>query len=408
MHAENLKIFVGGFGPLIKEQDMRNHFGKFGPITSTNVVKNFKKGFNKGYGFVVCGDKDTVQRILKHDQVIGNQVSLTQIRYKWRIFSPQVCSEFKNNLGDRHVTCSLAHGGSNRQADMQQMINTRVHVTRLGPSVTNYHLELYFSKFGEVKKAFVIRHHKTKKSKYFGYVEFFADAGKDLVLAEKSHSINGAAITCGAYLPKSMMVGSKSSKNYKGGSDSTACDEKVSGTASSNVHSPTRHTKKPGFSPGGFGHFVEEAVGGKPGQATAGFKGYKPRVNSDKMIVKKKENATGSMPNSPNIYSQWNIEMQTTVRDDWCYPMNTYKNQGSLYPENSNIYGDVNQGCYTYDYAYLQYPEPHEVYRGYEIQYYRQSEVDGQPDQWLYDYGLAHEYEGPPNATGYCSEYFHF
>ena len=77
MHAEYLKIFVGGFGPLINEQDLLNHFGKFGPITSANVVKNLKKGYNKGYGFAVCGDQDTVQRILKHDQIIGTQLSLT-------------------------------------------------------------------------------------------------------------------------------------------------------------------------------------------------------------------------------------------------------------------------------------------------------------------------------------------
>lgn len=223
---------------------------------------------------------------------------------------------------------------------MQKMINTRVHVTRLGPSVTNYNLELYFSKFGEVKKAFVIRHHKTKKSKCFGYVEFVGDTSKDLVLAEKSHFINGAAITCGAYLPKSMIVGSKSSKNSKGGSESTACDEKVSGAASSNLRSPTRHAEKPGLFPGGFSYFVEKSVGGKPGQATAVFKGYKPRVNTDKMIVKKKENTTGSMPNSPNIYSQWKVQPQPTVRDDSCCPMNTYQNQESLCPENSNIYGD--------------------------------------------------------------------
>ena len=48
---------------------------------------------------------------------------------------------------------------------MQQMINTRVHVRRLGPSVTNYQLELYFSKFGQVKKAFLILHPVTNKSK---------------------------------------------------------------------------------------------------------------------------------------------------------------------------------------------------------------------------------------------------
>jgi hypothetical protein len=75
-----------------------------------------------------------------------------------------------------------------------------------------------------------------------------------------------------------MMVGNISSKKSKGGSESTACDEKVSGAASSNLRSPTRHPEKPGLSPGSFSHFVKKAVGGKPGQANAGFKGYKPRV----------------------------------------------------------------------------------------------------------------------------------
>ena len=239
-------------------------------------------------------------------------------------------------------------------------------------------------------------------------MEFVGHASKDLVLARKSHSINGSAITCGAYLPKSMMAGSKSGKKSKGGSESTACDENVSGVASSKVNSPTRHAEKPGFSLGGPSHFANKAKDHTPGQATAGFKGYKPKVKSPKIIVKKKENATGSMPNSPQGYSESNVQPQLTVRDDRCYHMNSYHNQGSLYPENSNIYECVNQGYYTYDYGYSQYPEPREVYCEYEIQYYRPSEVGGQPDRWLYDYGLAHEYKGPSNATGYCPEYSQF
>lgn len=48
----NKQVYVGNLSYQVSEQDLKEHFGKFGSIEQVRVVRNYSSGRSKGFGFV--------------------------------------------------------------------------------------------------------------------------------------------------------------------------------------------------------------------------------------------------------------------------------------------------------------------------------------------------------------------
>ena len=79
----------------------------------------------------------------------------------------------------------------------------------------------YFSKYGKVKHAYIIINHQTKKSKQFGYVEFFQEKDCDVCVKNAPHTINGQVIETERFIPKA--IEKKNKKNV----DKALIEEKL-------------------------------------------------------------------------------------------------------------------------------------------------------------------------------------
>jgi RNA recognition motif-containing protein len=56
-----MKIYIGNMSYDVKEDDLRQAFGKFGEVKSAIIIMDKISGRSKGFGFVEMSDKETAQ-----------------------------------------------------------------------------------------------------------------------------------------------------------------------------------------------------------------------------------------------------------------------------------------------------------------------------------------------------------
>lgn len=78
----------------------------------------------------------------------------------------------------------------------------KLFVSYLNPSTTNESLCQYFSKYGKISNAYIIRKPGVDESRGFGYVKFEAELALQKALAVKNHQLDGANIQIKGFVGK--------------------------------------------------------------------------------------------------------------------------------------------------------------------------------------------------------------
>jgi RNA recognition motif-containing protein len=58
------KLFVGALPKNLEDQKLREYFSDFGEVDKAYVVKDFKTGKTRGFGFVVFKNEEDIQKVL--------------------------------------------------------------------------------------------------------------------------------------------------------------------------------------------------------------------------------------------------------------------------------------------------------------------------------------------------------
>ena len=77
------KIYVGNLGYTVTNQDLSNHFGKYGTVTSANVIMDRDTGRSKGFGFVEmssAGEATQAIEGLNGTEFSGRQLNVSQAK----------------------------------------------------------------------------------------------------------------------------------------------------------------------------------------------------------------------------------------------------------------------------------------------------------------------------------------
>lgn len=165
---EVYKLFIGGLTIETTEIQVEEHFSKFGFVFDILIIRNRATGVSKGYGFISCNNVKTYQRIVNTEHVING----------------------------RAIDCHDSFKKSDDPEKFKENANKKIFVGGISLETTDDDLHSYFSRFGVVRQAYVIKDPVSRRSKKFGFAIMKDQAAVDTVLAVPVHSIRGIPVSC--------------------------------------------------------------------------------------------------------------------------------------------------------------------------------------------------------------------
>jgi hypothetical protein len=184
-----LRLYLGGIPLECQEEELRQYFEKFGSVLCSGVKRN-KDGHSRGCGYVIF-DADSLkvneELLFKMPHIIkGKQVEIKPF-----------------------IDCE-----KERQRQLQLDCEKALYICGLPLELTEKGFKEYFSRFGEIDKAYII--FKDGKSRGFGFINFTCPFIAEKVLS-KDHMILGKKIGVSRKIAKNDM---KKDSTKSGGSRS--------------------------------------------------------------------------------------------------------------------------------------------------------------------------------------------
>ncbi|KAF8399769.1 hypothetical protein HHK36_015639 [Tetracentron sinense] len=148
------KIFIGGLARETTPAQFTKHFGKYGEITDSVIMKDRKSGQPRGFGFVTYGDPSVVDKVIQDTHIInGKQVEIKRTIPKGTIGS----KDFKTK---------------------------KIFVGGIPTAMSDDEFKDFFSNYGEIKEHQIMRDHATSRSRGFGFVTFETEQAVDDILSK--------------------------------------------------------------------------------------------------------------------------------------------------------------------------------------------------------------------------------
>lgn len=176
---QDKKLFVGGLHPSTTDVHLRDFYSQWGEIVDVVVMKDQPSGKSRGFGFVTYAEAssvDAAQAARPHE------------------------------VGGKQIDCKRAMPREETSPEARASVK-KIFVGALKKDVTDDDLSAYFSQFGVVVKASVVRTKDQTESRGFGFVSFDDTDGVDKVIVSKPHIINGNKIDVRKALSKEEMRG---------------------------------------------------------------------------------------------------------------------------------------------------------------------------------------------------------
>ncbi|KAL1204870.1 Heterogeneous nuclear ribonucleoprotein 1 [Cardamine amara subsp. amara] len=150
------KIFIGGLHKDTTNTMFNKHFGKYGEITDSVIMRDRHTGQPRGFGFITYADPSVVDKVIEDNHIInGKQVEIKRTIPKG--------------------------AGGNQSKDIK---TKKIFVGGIPSSVTEDELKDFFAKYGNVVEHQIIRDHETNRSRGFGFVIFDSEEVVDELLSK--------------------------------------------------------------------------------------------------------------------------------------------------------------------------------------------------------------------------------
>lgn len=171
------KIFIGGLPKDTHYNAFTKHFGKYGEITDSVIMKDRHTGQPRGFGFITYADPSVVDQVIEDSHIFnGKQVEIKRTIPK----------------------------GSAQSKDFK---TKKIFVGGIPSTVSEDELKNFFSKYGNVVEHQIICDHETNRSRGFGFVIFDSDEVVDELLSNgKMIDMAGTQVRLVAWSPKNNHV----------------------------------------------------------------------------------------------------------------------------------------------------------------------------------------------------------
>ncbi|GAV69057.1 RRM_1 domain-containing protein [Cephalotus follicularis] len=190
MEVEPAKVYVGGIGPEIDEDTLRDHFSHYGEVMNCLVLQGRDSWEIRRFGFVTFTDPSMVEKVLEAEHVIhGTKVDVRPAKPK----------AILNGQGQNDGPCN--------QCSYSQSNPNKIFVGGL-PTITEEEFKGHFASFGTITDAVVIYDklersfdHKPKP-RGFGFITFDSKEAVDNVLKKQFYELNGKRVEVKRAEPK--------------------------------------------------------------------------------------------------------------------------------------------------------------------------------------------------------------
>ncbi|XP_062078947.1 heterogeneous nuclear ribonucleoprotein 1 [Humulus lupulus] len=148
------KIFIGGLAKDTNYATFNKHFGKYGEVVDSVIMKDRFTGQPRGFGFITYADPAVVDKVIEDTHVInGKQVEIKRTIPK----------------------------GQGQSKDFK---TKKIFVGGIPSTVSEDELKTFFSKYGKVVEHQIIRDHETNRSRGFGFIIFDSEEVVDEILSK--------------------------------------------------------------------------------------------------------------------------------------------------------------------------------------------------------------------------------
>lgn len=215
------KLFVGGISRDTSDVTLRNHFTKYGDVSSSIIAKDRLTGAPRGFGFVTFSDPSSVDKaLLDHHHVIaGRTVEVKKAipRNEQPNCQKQQAQQQQQQQQHIQIQPQAAGRGSGRNSNDsygssngdQHSKAKKIFVGGLSSNLTEDEFKSYFERFGRITDVVVMRD-PANRPRGFGFITFDSEEAVESILQKSQHELAGKIVEVKIAVPRD---GSKNPNN---------------------------------------------------------------------------------------------------------------------------------------------------------------------------------------------------
>lgn len=203
LSRETVKLFVGRINESLKEEEIRDHFAKFGEVKEVVVVKDKATGNVRGFGFVEFLDPASAERALtEREHAIGDRVvdvkrARPRCEQRRNHQSPHYHYSIHSDQDGRGLSSNVTNNYNDNPLKLK-----KIFVGGLSSSITEDEFRSYFQQFGKITDVVIMYDSSTHRPRGFGFITFDSVEAVDSVLQRKYHQLNNKTVEVKIAVPK--------------------------------------------------------------------------------------------------------------------------------------------------------------------------------------------------------------
>lgn len=227
------KLFVGGISRDTTDATLRDHFAKYGNVSSSVIAKDRLIGTPRGFGFVTFSDPSSVDNALRDQHFIaGRPVEVKkaiprheqqsnahqQPQQQQQPYLRQQQQQQQPSQGYSHTykgsfrnNSSGTHGASNNDQNFRAK---KIFVGGLSANLTEEEFRKYFEKFGRITDVVVMYDNNTNRPRGFGFITFDSEEVVEKLMQKSHHELCGKRVEIKKAVPR------EATRNFNNGSNS--------------------------------------------------------------------------------------------------------------------------------------------------------------------------------------------
>lgn len=217
------KLFVGGISRDTSEATLRDHFIKYGDVSSSIIARDRLTGGPRGFGFVTFVEPSCVDKALLDHHVIGGrtvEVKRAIPRNEQQSNSQRQQQQQQQQSYQIHTQGSKGSGrisnGSYGSSNGDQHLRAKkIFVGGLSANLTEVEFKSYFEKFGRITDVVVMHDNTTNRPRGFGFITFDSEDVVESIMQTRHHELAGKRVEVKRAVPRDATKNSNNGNNSR-------------------------------------------------------------------------------------------------------------------------------------------------------------------------------------------------